>query len=41
MITGTPKNNDGYYYGAAGGGGVGTTIPGATGISPTAVTRVT
>ena len=41
MSIGTPKNNDGYHYGVAGSGGVGTTMPGGTGISPTAVTRVT
>jgi hypothetical protein len=31
----------GYYYGAAGGAGVGTTTPGAIGISSTPVTPVT
>jgi len=36
------KKDDSVFYGAAGGaGGVGTTMPGPSGISSTAVTRVT
>jgi hypothetical protein len=35
------KITSGYYYGVLGGAGVGTTMPGAIGISSTPVTRVT